>query len=74
MINIQNDDTYEDDAPKLQRQIRKCLRCQKPFESEWIGERICKRCKNSGVWRQGLTTNVSNKRNPCRTTPTASDH
>ena len=25
---------------------RKCLFCQKPFISEWSGNRLCTRCKN----------------------------
>lgn len=32
---------------------RKCLTCREPFESEWTGNRICKRCKASAAWRQG---------------------
>ena len=32
---------------------RKCLRCQAVFESEWAGERICARCKNTAAWRAG---------------------
>lgn len=32
---------------------RKCLKCREPFPSEWAGERICKRCKSSGSWRNG---------------------
>lgn len=30
---------------------RKCLRCHSSFMSSWEGERICKRCKDSHVWR-----------------------
>jgi hypothetical protein len=32
---------------------RLCLKCRKPFMSEWSGERICKRCKSSLGWRDG---------------------
>ncbi|MGE4217806.1 MAG: hypothetical protein AB7G39_00040 [Alphaproteobacteria bacterium] len=32
---------------------RKCLMCGDRFESEWAGERVCKRCKATSVWRQG---------------------
>ncbi len=39
-----------DDGPKL----RQCLRCEDEFESEWSGERICRRCKTSATWRGGL--------------------
>jgi hypothetical protein len=34
--------------------MRPCLRCATPFESAWSGERICRRCKASATWRQGL--------------------
>jgi len=27
--------------------IRKCICCQKPFNSSWIGNRVCKRCSNT---------------------------
>gem|GEM_PF-1030823 len=73
MIEIHKDKTYNDRAFEHQRKVRKCLRCKKPFESEWIGERICKRCKNSGVWKQGLTTSVRNTRDWRRTTPSTSE-
>lgn len=32
---------------------RTCLSCGAPFESEWPGERVCRRCKSSATWRQG---------------------
>ena len=38
------------DVPKN----RACLRCKVRFESQWSGERICRRCKNSTNWRNGL--------------------
>jgi len=34
---------------------RKCLRCSTDFMSSWEGERICKRRKDSHVWRGGST-------------------
>lgn len=37
--------------PKQKR--RKCLMCQKKFTSRWIGERICKTCKQSRTWKFG---------------------
>jgi uncharacterized paraquat-inducible protein A len=50
----------EDDAPRpgssqdgSQRRARACLTCQSRFESEWYGERICKRCKSRAGMRQG---------------------
>ena len=36
---------------------RKCLNCRKSFESEWSGERVCKRCKGLDSWR-GATTST----------------
>ena len=33
---------------------RLCLRCGTSFESEWSGERICRRCKSTTTWRSGL--------------------
>lgn len=36
-----------------QRRARACLTCQTSFESEWYGERICRRCKSRAGIRQG---------------------
>jgi hypothetical protein len=36
-----------------ERKIRTCLMCRTDFESEWSGERICRRCKASAAWRSG---------------------
>ncbi len=33
---------------------RLCLRCRTSFESEWSGDRICRRCKSTTSWRNGL--------------------
>jgi len=30
---------------------RKCLMCRSEFTSEWSGERVCRKCKSSSVWR-----------------------
>ena len=38
-------------APSLKQ--RRCLMCREPFPSEWAGERICKRCRQTAAWRQG---------------------
>ena len=32
---------------------RNCLMCNDSFQSEWAGERICKRCKSNDSWRSG---------------------
>ena len=42
------------DAPvSAPPRTRSCLRCQSDFQSEWAGERICKRCKGTAAWREG---------------------
>ena len=35
------------------QKVRKCLLCSTNFESEWAGERVCKKCKATAAWRQG---------------------
>ena len=34
---------------------RRCLKCEKAFESEWSGERVCSLCKRQNIWRSGTT-------------------
>ncbi|MBJ26903.1 MAG: hypothetical protein CL567_04505 [Alphaproteobacteria bacterium] len=41
----------EETQPEIKE--RKCLKCREVFPSQWAGERICKRCKSSGSWRNG---------------------
>ena len=36
-----------------QTKTRNCLMCNDVFLSTWPGERICKRCKSTVVWREG---------------------
>jgi hypothetical protein len=44
-----------DDTSGLEEaKVRKCLRCQEEFRSEWAGERICGRCKGSNAWRSNV--------------------
>ena len=43
------------DAPR----VRRCLRCNSDFPSAWNGERICKRCKGTRAWRDGVSLSVS---------------
>jgi hypothetical protein len=38
---------------------RPCLVCKTPFESEWSGERVCRRCKSGKIWRSGVATQRS---------------
>jgi hypothetical protein len=35
---------------------RPCLVCKAPFQSEWSGERICRRCKSGKNWSSGIGT------------------
>jgi uncharacterized paraquat-inducible protein A len=44
-----------DEAAKHEPKFRQCLRCQATFHSEWIGERICSRCKGTTTWRNGTS-------------------
>ena len=34
--------------------IRTCLMHGGPFESRWMGERVCKECRSSQSWKSGL--------------------
>jgi hypothetical protein len=40
-------------AQKLVPKRRRCLRCRDKFDSDWAGDRICPRCKQSSAWRAG---------------------
>lgn len=54
MTDSPTPDALTDDRPaKDTPKIRRCLKCQTPFHSEWSGERICPRCKTTTAWRQG---------------------
>ena len=33
---------------------RPCLRCREVFDSTGFGDRICRRCKGSKQWRDGI--------------------
>ncbi len=39
-----------DDVPKG----RTCLKCRQVFDSTGFGDRICRRCKGSKVWQDGI--------------------
>ncbi len=43
------------EARKDVPQERHCLRCCTVFWSEGFGERICRRCKGSNAWRNGVS-------------------
>ena len=34
-----------------EEKMRRCLKCGKEFLSEWIGNRICPKCKSSPIFR-----------------------
>ncbi len=40
------------DVPK----VRPCLRCGGEFHSAGFGDRICRHCKGSKTWRNGIAT------------------
>lgn len=39
--------------PKVETTKRQCLCCGKTFESEGIGNRVCRSCKNQSTWSSG---------------------
>ena len=49
------DDTDDDRCMQQVSATRRCLVCQKPFPSKWVGHRICPRCRMSDAWREGIT-------------------
>ena len=46
--------TAAEDRPDHLAKKRACLRCRTPFDSQWAGERICKRCKTHARWSAGV--------------------
>jgi len=48
----QTDELSDSRVPEVSK-IRPCLKCRVEFESQWSGERLCKRCKSSKAWRTG---------------------
>ncbi len=51
------DRPYNKDARKERKEVdlkgRLCLMCRKLFDSEWVGERVCRKCKSTETWRRG---------------------
>ncbi len=47
-----NKDTITE-TKELELKARVCLMCRKSFESEWAGERVCRKCKSTETWRRG---------------------
>ena len=37
------------------KKVLACLKCREPFESEWSGERVCKKCKTRISWRKDVS-------------------
>jgi hypothetical protein len=35
-------------------QVRACLKCRTPFQSDGFGERICRACKGTDAWRTAV--------------------
>jgi hypothetical protein len=33
---------------KIPQPTRPCMKCREPFESEWIGNRLCEKCREYG--------------------------
>ena len=48
-----------ENAPPDHVKSRHCLRCQAPFVSTWAGERVCRKCKSTSVWRDGVAANMA---------------
>jgi hypothetical protein len=46
-------DTTQDDDSQYERKLRRCMMCGENFESDWAGERICRRCKSTEAYRRG---------------------
>jgi len=46
-------DTTQDDDAQYERKLRRCMMCGENFESDWAGERICRRCKSTEAYRRG---------------------
>lgn len=44
---------YEEKPVQQQQKQRACLICRDAFVSSGPGERICKRCRSSSLWRNG---------------------
>ena len=48
-----DDHTKPQREPPYEAKTRVCLGCQERFLSEWVGDRVCKRCKGTAAWRSG---------------------
>jgi hypothetical protein len=44
---------YKKIKPQSEERKRKCMTCASEFISTWNGNRICKSCLNSSLWKSG---------------------
>ena len=42
---------HEEAESNKQPKVRTCLLCKEAFNSDWAGDRVCKRCKGTVAWR-----------------------
>ena len=56
------EDIVIEPTQRREQKRRVCLRCQDKFQSEWAGDRICPRCKQSSAWRAGQPLVTGNTR------------
>ena len=45
---------YKKIKPQSEKKKRKCMTCASEFISTWNGNRICKSCLNSSLWKSGV--------------------
>ena len=45
---------YKKPKPQSDKKKRKCMTCATEFISTWNGNRICKSCLNSSLWKSGV--------------------
>jgi len=44
---------YKKIKPQSEERKRKCMTCASEFISTWNGNRVCKSCLNSSLWKSG---------------------
>ena len=44
---------YKKIKPQSEERKRKCMTCAAEFISTWNGNRVCKSCLNSSLWKSG---------------------
>ena len=44
---------YKREKPKSEKRERKCMTCATEFISTWNGNRVCKSCLISSLWKSG---------------------